>query len=167
MIVEKKLGKLGTTDKHVDYVEIDWFERDKKILRKLTTSGREIGIKIDTPLNEGDILFEDEATVIAVTITPCDLVQVQVTSMEEMGRLCFELGNRHLCLSITGDTVRCPYDAPTYTYLAHLSFHPEKVNEKFDGYIECKAHAHTHSYAHSPDHVHDNSGGHSHRHHHA
>lgn len=167
MIVKKKLGKLKATGKHVDYVEIDWFERDRKILRKITTDGREVGIRIDEPLYEGDILFEDEATVIAVTILPCDLVRVRVTSMEEMGRLCFELGNRHLSLSITGDTVRCPYDAPTFTYLEHLGFHPEKVNEKFDGYIECKAHAHPHNHEHTVTHEHESSDGHSHGHCHA
>ncbi|MGN0552354.1 MAG: urease accessory protein UreE [Oscillospiraceae bacterium] len=159
MIAEKIIGKLGETTKKVDTVTIDWFERNKKLLRKTTSSGEEIGIKVETPLNEGDILFEDEERVIAVEIAPCDLVSVSVSSMKEMGRLCFELGNRHLSLSIADDCVKCPFDEPTFEYLKRLGFAAEKTHEKFAGYIECKAHAHTNAHSHDEH-------GHHHEHHH-
>ena len=142
MIAEKIIGKLGNTSKTVDKVIIDWFERDKRLLRKKTSSGEEIGIKIDAALNDGDILYEDENRVIAVEIAPCELISVKVSTMEEMGRLCFELGNRHLSLSISDGNVRCPYDEPTLLYLKKLGFMAEKTHGKFDGYIECKAHSH-------------------------
>lgn len=148
MIVEKILGRLHVTSKQVETVSIDWFERDKKLLRKTTSAGEEIGIKVDPPLNEGDILYEDDNRIIAVEIAPCDLVSVNVSSMTEMGRLCFELGNRHLSLSISDDTVKCPYDEPTFEYLKKLGFSATKTHEKFAGYIECRAHAHTHSHEH-------------------
>lgn len=64
--------------------------------------------------------------------------------MKEMGRLCFELGNRHLSLSISENNVKCPYDEPTFEYLKKLGFSVTKTHEKFSGYIECRAHAHTH-----------------------
>lgn len=148
MIAEKILGKLHETSKQVETVTIDWFERDKKLLRKTTASGEDIGIRVDSPLNEGDILYEDDRKIIAVEIAPCDLVSVNVGSMQEMGRLCFELGNRHLSLSISENNVKCPYDEPTFEYLKRLGFDAEKTHEKFAGYIECKAHAHTHSHEH-------------------
>lgn len=148
MIAEKIIGKLSDTSKQVETVTIDWFERDKKLLRKTTSSGEDIGIKVDSPLNEGDILYEDDRKIIAVEIAPCDLVSVNVSSMQEMGRLCFELGNRHLSLSVSENNVKCPYDEPTFEYLKRLGFKAEKTHEKFAGYIECKAHAHTHSHEH-------------------
>lgn len=148
MIAEKIIGKLHDTSKQVETVTIDWFERDKKLLRKTTSSGEDIGIKVDSPLNEGDILYEDDRKIIAVEIAPCDLVSVNVGSMQEMGRLCFELGNRHLSLSISENNVKCPYDEPTFEYLKRLGFDAQKTHEKFAGYIECKAHAHTHSHEH-------------------
>lgn len=148
MIAEKILGKLHDTSKQVETVTIDWFERDKKLLRKTTSSGEDIGIKVDSPLNEGDILYEDDTKIIAVEIAPCDLVSVNVGSMQEMGRLCFELGNRHLSLSISENNVKCPYDQPTLEYLKRLGFKAEKTHEKFAGYIECRAHAHSHSHEH-------------------
>lgn len=148
MIAEKILGKLHDTSKQVETVTIDWFERDKKLLRKTTSSGEDIGIRVDSPLNEGDILYEDDTKIIAVEIAPCDLVSVNVGSMQEMGRLCFELGNRHLSLSISENNVKCPYDQPTLEYLKRLGFKAEKTHEKFAGYIECRAHAHSHSHEH-------------------
>lgn len=148
MIAEKIIGKLHETSKQVETVTIDWFERDKKLLRKTTSSGEDIGIRVDSPLNEGDILYEDDRKIIAVEIAPCDLVSVNVGSMQEMGRLCFELGNRHLSLSISENNVKCPYDEPTFEYLKRLGFKAVKTHEKFAGYIECKAHAHTHSHEH-------------------
>ena len=144
MITEKIIGKLGKTDKSVEYVSVDWFERDKKLLRKTTDKGEEIGIKTDEPLNENDIIYEDEDRIIAVTIAPSDLISVNVGTMEEMGRLCFELGNRHLSLQIHENEVKVPFDAPTFEYLKKLGFCVEEVTESFHDYIECKAHGHTH-----------------------
>lgn len=154
MIAEKIIGKLGETSKKVETVTIDWFERDKKLLRKTASSGEEIGIKTESPLNEGDILYEDDEKIIAVEIAPCDLVSVSVSSMKEMGRLCFELGNRHLSLSVAENCVKCPYDEPTFEYLKRLGFNACKTHEKFEGYIECKAHAHTHSHSGEDHHHH-------------
>ena len=85
MIIEKILGKLTVTEKKVDTVIVDWYERDKKLLRKTTSSGEDIGIKVEQPLNDGDILFEDDSRIIAVEIAPCDLISVKVSSMTEMG----------------------------------------------------------------------------------
>lgn len=164
MIAEKIIGKLSETDKKTERVTIEWFERDKKILRKTTSSGKEIGIKTESALNQDDIIYEDENMIVAVDIAPCDLVSVKVSDIREMGRLCFELGNRHLSLSITEDTVRCPFDEPTFEYLKRLGFSAEKVHEKFDGYIECKAHAHTNAHSHS--HSHDGEHHHDEHHHH-
>lgn len=153
MIAEKITGKYSGNGKHAESVTIEWFERDKKILRKTTSSGRDIGIKTDETLNQNDIIFEDDDTVIYIDIAPCDLGSVSVSGMAEMGRLCFELGNRHLSLSINENTVRFPFDAPTFEHLKRLGFKPEKVHEKFEGYIECKAHAHL--TGHSSEHTHE------------
>ncbi|MGN0584602.1 MAG: hypothetical protein ACI4JD_04020 [Ruminococcus sp.] len=113
-----------------------------------------MGIRTESALNEGDILYEDEKRIIAVEIAPCSLISVHVDSMQEMGILCFELGNRHLSLSIGENVVKCPFDEPTFSYLSKLGFAAEKVYEKFDGYIECKAHAHTYSSIDSHGHHH-------------
>lgn len=143
MIAEKILGKLGDTDKITDTVKIEWYERGKKVLRKVTQSGEEIGIRVDQPLNDGDILYEDEKRIIVAEIAECDLISINIKSISEAGRLCFELGNRHLSVYISDTCIKCPFDEPTYEYLRKLGFPAEKTFEKFSGYIECKAHAHS------------------------
>lgn len=144
MIVEKIAGHLHDTDKGIDKVKIEWFERDKKRLRKVSEKGVEMGISVDTPLNDGDILYEDDKTVIVAEIAPCELIRVSVSEITEMGRLCFEIGNRHLSLSIKPDSVTVPYDEPTFEYLKKLGFNAVKVTDKFSDYTECKGHSHTH-----------------------
>lgn len=161
MIAEKIIGKLTQTNKNVEYVSIDWFERDKKLLRKTTDAGKDIGIKIDAPLNENDIIYEDDDRIIAVTIAPSDLISVNIGSIEEMGRLCFELGNRHLSLAIGHDNVKCPYDEPTFEYLKKLGFNAVKTHEKFTGYTECRGHAHTDAHG-NEEHCHEHRHSHEH-----
>lgn len=169
MVVDKILGHLGETEKRVDPVRIDWFERDKKRMKKISAEGVEIGICADRPLNDGDILYEDDEKVIVVEISETDLIKIQVTDIVEMGRLCFEIGNRHISLAIKPDCVRIPYDAPTYEYLKKLGFHVQKVKERFTDYTECRGHAHGGAHAHGHDHVHSHehdaetdAGSHSH-----
>ena len=42
MIAEKILGHLYETDKEVDTVTVEWFERDKRLLKKISKKGIEI-----------------------------------------------------------------------------------------------------------------------------
>jgi urease accessory protein len=64
--------------------------------------------------------------------------------MQEMGRLCFELGNRHLQLSIGDTWVSTPYDNPTFEYLHKLGFHGERITEKFTPEVVVRGHHHHH-----------------------
>jgi urease accessory protein len=148
MIVQKVIGHLNHTDKCVDTVTIDWFERDKKRLKKISSKGIEIGISVEEPLNDGDILYEDDNNIIVVEIAESELIKINVSNMIEMGRLCFEIGNRHISLAISEDNVKIPYDEPTYEYLKKLGFDANKVKERFTNYTECKGHSHDHDRSH-------------------
>lgn len=141
----EELHALSHSGKKLETVEIDWFERDKKILRKTSSSSEDIGIKLDEKshsLNEGDVLYEDEEKIIYVSISASELILVHIENIKEMGRCCFELGNRHLSLAIEEDKVLCPFDEPTFEYLKHKGFSVEKVPQKFSNYTECKGHSH-------------------------
>ncbi len=144
MVTQKIYGKIGKTDKRVDTVSVEWFERDKKLLRKTTSYGEEIGIKIADTLNEGDIIFEDDEKIVIIEIAPSDLISIKISDIKEMGRLCFELGNRHLSLAIYDNCVKCPFDEPTFEYLKKMGFKAEKAHEKFKDYTQCKGHSHHH-----------------------
>jgi urease accessory protein len=153
MLIEKIIG--NTSERHtelrVDTVPFEWFEQNRKILRKTSSTGEEVGLRLSAPLRDGDILFEDAQRVLVAALIPCELICAAVSGMTEMGRLCFELGNRHLPLAISESGVKTPYDAPTFEYLTRLGFDCRRVREKFSGYTEVKSHEHAdaHTRVHS------------------
>lgn len=172
MIIEKVIGNISNYDhagKTIDKVWIDWFETDKKLMRKTSESGEELGIRLESPIGDGDVLFDDGEKVIVVDILPSEVVAISVESMKEMGRLCFELGNRHLTLSIENNLVTVPYDEPTFLYLLKLGFNAKKIDAKFTASIVCKGHSHSdddHDHHHSHDHDHSHTHSHDHGDHH-
>ena len=73
MLCEQIYGKLSETDtagKTVEYVDMEWHEAFKKIHRKTTDKGREIGIRMDDSvlsrgLLQDDVIYVDDELVIA------------------------------------------------------------------------------------------------------
>ena len=146
MIVTSILGneKDYKGSKKVIATDFEWFELGKKRIRKTAEDGTELGITVKDKLHQGDILAQTQKFIYVVKALPAHLIKISVQSMEEMGRLGFELGNRHLSLQIHENEVKVPFDEPTFEYLKKLGFCEEEVIESFDNYIECKAHGHTH-----------------------
>ena len=162
MVAEKILGNIQdkTQKKAIIPVAFEWFELEKKRIKKTAEDGTEFGISIPEVLKEGDILGETESALYVVQIIKTRLIHIHVHKMQEMGRLGFELGNRHLSLKITEQDVYVPYDEPTFSYLAKLGFEVEEVTEAFTDFIQCKAHGHSHGHEHAASHTH--SHGHEH-----
>ncbi|MDR3238959.1 MAG: urease accessory protein UreE [Clostridiales bacterium] len=144
MVIEKIIGKLRepAQNKRVETVRFEWFERNNKILKKTTSSGEEIGLRLSEPLYDSGVLFEDENRIIVLSLTPCKLTRISVSSIKGMGRACFELGNRHLPLFVGEDWVDTPYDRPTFEYLQKLGFQCECVTEKFTPEVTVQGHRH-------------------------
>lgn len=150
MIVEKVLGNIGEfgTDKKQVKVFFEWFELEKKRLSKIAEDGTKLGVCIPELIKEGDILAQTEDNIYIASVVPSHLIKIKVSTMTEMGRLGFELGNRHLSLQISEGEVKVPFDEPTFLYLKKLGFQAEEVTESFTDFIECKAHGHSHSHEH-------------------
>ena len=74
MVCEQILGKLSefdTSGKTIEYVDIEWHEAFKKIHKKTTDHGTELGIRMDDSiltrgLYQGDVLYADDEKIIAV-----------------------------------------------------------------------------------------------------
>ena len=105
MICEKILGTLDNSkanSKSVEYVDFDWEDAFKKLHKKVTDKGTEIGIRLDdTVLTRGirdnDIFYEDGSKIIAARILPCKMIRVRVRPdhMFMTAKVCYEIGNRH------------------------------------------------------------------------
>jgi urease accessory protein len=131
MLIQTKTGHLSTVNtngKTIDLLSLEWYEARKRIFRKQSAGGREVSIKFlneNPELTEGDVLFEDDTTIIAVTILPCDCIVIQPTNMLEMASVCYEIGNKHLPLFYEEEALLIPSDPPLLKLLTAQGY---KVN---------------------------------------
>ncbi len=150
MIIEKTAGNIETSDlsgKIIDTVTIDWYEADKRILKKTSSQGVEIGIRMkgEPSLRDGDILWTDEKSAIVVEIAESDCISLSPENFYEMGILCYEIGNRHAPILIRGSEVLTPFDEPMFAFMQKSGFKPRKKKAKMDKIIGSHSHGHGHS----------------------
>ena len=158
MLCEQILGKLEETDlsgRKLEYVDIEWHEAFKKIHRKVTDKGTEVGIRIDDSvltrgLLQGDVIYRDENLVIAVNTPPCEIIQVSLMEGHEKmaAKVCYEIGNRHAPLFWgEEDTFITIYNEPMMVMLSKIhGVTAVKKTEKldFDRRISASVHNHHH-----------------------
>lgn len=159
MICEKILGMLDELDvagKTVEYVEIEWHEAFKKIHKKTTDTGREVGIRMDDSvltegLYDGKVIYMDDGLVIAVHTPPCEVIRVTVKPDHRFmaAKVCYEIGNRHAPLFYGEDeyTFITSYNEPMLQMLSGLhGVEAEKEMRKlaFDKRVSASVHNHHH-----------------------
>ena len=106
MLVEKVIGNINDEqfkNSNIDYIDIEWHEAFKKLHRKTSQSGIEVGIKLDNDiltrgLRQGDVLAINEDNVIAVNIPKDKALVVKVDDTHLVPKVCYEIGNRHATL---------------------------------------------------------------------
>ena len=159
MICEKIIGKLNeinTENKTIEYVEIEWHEAFKRIHKKITNTGREIGIRLDDSvlsrgLYEGDVIYTDDTTIIAVHTPPCKAIKITIQPDHAfmIAKTCYEIGNRHAPLFYGKDNFSfiTPYNEPMLIMLNNLhGVTAIKTQTKldFDKRISAVVHNHQH-----------------------
>lgn len=158
MLCEQVLGKLDqfdVTGKTVEYVEIEWHEAFKKIHRKITDKGTEIGIRMDDSilsrgLYQDDVIYQDEKRIVAVNTPPCEVIRVTLAPGHEKmaAKVCYEIGNRHAPLFWgEQDTFITIYNEPMLAMLGRI--HGVKAEKEiykldFDKRISASIHNHHH-----------------------
>lgn len=110
MLCSKVTGKLVYSNKQLDFVELEWFERNNPHITKKTVGGEEITLEYDIVLGDRDIVYEDERRLISVRLLPCKVLSARVNSIGEAGYACYALGLAGLPVSIDGEWVKAPYD---------------------------------------------------------
>lgn len=159
MLAEQVLGNLREErfqNKKIDQVEIEWHEAFKKLHRKTTKNGRELGIRLDNEiltkgLNQDDVLYEGEDYVIAVDIPPCEVIRITAEARHEfmLVKAAYEVGNRHATL-FWGDShgeIMTPFTQPLYELLEKIhgiQVVKEQVKLNFNHSISSSINNHTH-----------------------
>lgn len=158
MLCEKVLGKLGdfdTQNKQIERVEIEWHEAFKKIHKKVTDMGTEVGIRMDDSilsrgLYQDDVIYQDENRMIAVNTPPCEVIRVSLTQGHEKmaAKVCYEIGNRHAPLFWGDeDTFITIYNEPMMDMLKKIhgvQAEKELAKLNFDKRISASIHNHHH-----------------------
>lgn len=130
MILEHPIGSLtdaAYSGRPVDWLEIEWFNNAKRIDRRRTASGVEVGLRLDHEtchrgLRTGDVLYASEESVIAVRILPCEALVLCPGTPAQTVKACYELGNHHAPFFYgehEGEFLT-PYDAPLHRLLDKL-----------------------------------------------
>ena len=159
MLCEKILGRADQTDlsgRQLDYVNIEWFEAFKKIHKKVTDKGEEVGIRLDDTvlsrgLYEGDILYLDKERALVVHTPKCMVIRVKVDENHPhmAAKVCYEIGNRHAPLFYGEEENKfiTPYNEPMYLMLEKLhgvTATKEIQRLDFDRRISAAVHNHHH-----------------------
>jgi urease accessory protein len=124
MLIKEKIGNLelfSVNNRNIDYVLLDWYETNKRILHKKTLLGREITMKFlneNPQLGVGDIIYEDDFGLVAVDIKECDAIVIRPRSMYEMAAVCYEIGNKHLPVFYQEEEILVAYEAPLFKSLS-------------------------------------------------
>ena len=156
MLVEKVIGNINDEqfkNRNIDYVDIEWHEAFKKLHKKTSQSGIEVGIKLDNDiltrgLRQGDILAMNEDNIIAVNIPKDKALVVKVDDTHLVPKVCYEIGNRHATLfeGDSHDEFITIYNEPMKEMLEKIGANVsiEEVQFDFDKSISSSINAHHH-----------------------
>ncbi len=136
MVISNKYGNIYATPgnrKAVEYVLLEWYEANKRILHKKTNTGRVISLKFlqgNPDFRPGDILFEDEQSVIVVEIAETEVIVIHPKNMQEMASVCYEIGNKHLPLFYQDEALLVAFEHPLYQFLFAAGYEVTRAKEK-------------------------------------
>lgn len=134
MIIEKVLGNIYKDDLrsgHVEKIYLNSEDLVKRIQRVKTDHGKEIGIRLagNCDLEDGDVLYKDDKNMIVIYTNKDDVISIHPRSMQEMGDIAHQLGNRHLPAQFEGDEMFVQYDYLVEELLVQLGI-PFKREER-------------------------------------
>lgn len=151
MLIQRKIGNLDSisvNNRKIDWLLLEWYETNKRILRKKTQSGKEVSLKFmnESPgLTQGDILFEDAEAIIAVGILVCDCLVIHPKDMQEMASVCYEIGNKHLPLFFEANELLVPFEQPLFRLLTAQGYEVKQEKRKLLYPLKTTVSPHVHS----------------------
>ncbi|MGM0215730.1 urease accessory protein UreE [Enterococcus sp. AZ109] len=115
MIVKEIIGNINSYPAAESKTK-DWIALENEALAKrvhhLNTSGGEVSVRLapGKHLHVGDILAETEDSLVVVDVLPEDVLVISPDSINQMGVIAHELGNRHLPAQFIDDTMVVQFD---------------------------------------------------------
>ena len=115
MILDKIVGNIfeeHIKSAHIEKIYLKSDELLKRINRVTSDHGTEYGISVDkkTVLKDGDILFNDGHNMIVIVVKSDDVIIIKPETINEMGKIAHNLGNRHLPAQFRDGMMVLEYD---------------------------------------------------------
>jgi len=159
MLINKIIGNIYIdakkwSDYARDYLELEWHELPKRILRKTTIANHEIGIKFDNnthTMSDGDILAIINTTLIVIRVKPNECLALIAQNNFELAKMCYEIGNRHVPLFIDEENnqrLLLPMDKPLQLLLEKMGFKPVHTTAKLTKPLSTFSNSHSHEHKH-------------------
>lgn len=148
MLINKIIGNVGTNEevagKKTEWIELEWEELSKRILRTETDQGTDIALSLDQeePLEYGDVLFEDDNRRIVVRTKMESVIVISPKNMTEMGKAAFELGNRHTPSLIEENEIIVRADHTLNKLLDEVGVEYETTERRFKQPFKYRGHSH-------------------------
>lgn len=147
MVFTKIAGNLDdfkSSNKTIDWLELEWEELNKRILRKQTENGTDVSISLESGdhLHYGDVLYEDENTLIAIRTKLEKVYVITPKTMKEMGKMAFEIGNRHTPCIIEDNEILVRYDHTLEKLMDEVGVIYEQSERRFKEPFKYKGHQH-------------------------
>jgi len=136
MLCERVLGNLdgdptafSRACRDMDELELKWWELNNRALRKITRDGREIRIllPIGQYLHDGDIIYDDGATIVVIRVAECEVLVVKPRNAAELGLAALEIGNLHAPAEMVGDELVVLADGPIESAMSELGVPYERT----------------------------------------
>lgn len=147
MVITKIAGHLDDfklSNKTIDWLELEWEELNKRILRKQTENGRDVSISLESSghLHYGDVVYEDENTLIAIRTKLEKVYVITPKTMKEMGKMAFEIGNRHTPCIIEDNEILVRYDHTLEKLMDEVGVSYEQSDRRFKESFKYRGHQH-------------------------
>lgn len=166
----------------VDHVNLDWHEAFKKLHRKTSEGGLDVGIRLGDwvlthGLHSGDVLGVEEvggtSTVVVARLLPtkCLVIDVAHDHPFMLAKVGWEVGNAHTPLFFGENDfeLACTYTEPVERLLSGLHAVTVHVEDRaLDPARRVSNHTHHHHHGEGEGHIHayDHGDHHDHGHHH-
>jgi urease accessory protein len=131
-----QIRRAGTWDASVaaDRVVLD--SNDRHLRRIVLTGERGLSFLLDLPrpamLKDGDALVLDDTSMVRVVGRPEPLIEIEAATPQELARLAWHIGNRHVDLQLVGGKLRIRRDHVLEAMLRGLGAKVTAVEAPFD-----------------------------------
>lgn len=138
------MDKSEIDKRHIEKVYLESAYLVKRIQRVKTDHGNELGIRLKQArdLVAGDVLFMDDKNMIVVDVLSDDLIVISPRTLEEMGNIAHQLGNRHLPAQFEGNDMLVQYDYLVVALLEELGIPFRREDRKVKKAFRHIGHSH-------------------------